>query len=105
MDKGKSDLIKREDAITAIDETPFIRRPILPHYIKAKIKQIPPAEEKQGEWIDKGWHGDWQFEIDGRGNCWKAFECSNCNTTSKAQTNFCPNCGARMKGADDEHDK
>lgn len=59
-------------------------------------------EPKQGEWIDKGWHGDWQFEIDGRGNCWKAFECSNCNTTSKAQTNFCPNCGAYMKkGTDD----
>jgi hypothetical protein len=39
-----TDLIKREDAIKAIDETPFIRRPILPHYIKAKIKDIPSAE-------------------------------------------------------------
>ena len=60
------------------------------------------TDRPQGEWIDNGWHGDWQFETDGRGNCWKAFICSNCNTTSKAQTNFCPNCGARMKGADDE---
>lgn len=59
-------------------------------------------EPKHGEWIDKGWHGDWQFETDGRGNCWKEFECSNCNKISNARTDFCPNCGARMKGADDE---
>ena len=45
-----TDLIKREDAIKVIEETPFIRRPILQHYIKAKIKQIPSAENK-GEWI------------------------------------------------------
>ena len=38
------DLIKREDATKAIDETPFLRRPILKHYIKAKIERIPSAE-------------------------------------------------------------
>ena len=59
-------------------------------------------EPKQGEWIDKGWHGDWQFEIDGRGNCWKVFECSNCNCHARHITPFCPNCGAHMKGVDNE---
>ena len=26
------------------------------------------------------------------------YECSICNTQSPAPTNFCPNCGAKMKG-------
>ena len=55
-------------------------------------------EPLEAEWIDRGWKGDWQFETDGRGNCWKAFECSNCNTISKVQTNFCSNCGTDMRG-------
>ena len=45
-----TDLIEREDAIKVIEETAFIRRPILPHYLIAKIKNIPSAENK-GEWI------------------------------------------------------
>ena len=93
-------LLKESDVIEA-----FKGRESLIHDVytaTAIIKSVPTADRQQGEWIDNGWHGDWQFETDGRGNCWKAFICSNCNTTSKAQTNFCPNCGARMKGADDE---
>lgn len=65
-------------------------------------KKIPAVEPKQGEWIDKGWHGDWQFETDGRGNCWHEYECSNCNYLARSRTPFCPNCIARMKGADNE---
>lgn len=58
---------------------------------------------KQGEWIDKGWHGDWQFETDGRGNCWHEYECSECGFSNKgSKSNFCPNCGAKMKGAGNE---
>ena len=26
------------------------------------------------------------------------FRCSECNTTWDTQTNYCPNCGAKMKG-------
>lgn len=60
-------------------------------------------EPKRGEWIDKGWKGYWQFETDGRGNCWHEYECSECGFHNKGgKPNFCPNCGARMKGADDE---
>lgn len=65
------------------------------------IKAIPSADRPQGEWIDNGWHGDWQFETDGRGNCWKEFECSNCNCRVKYITPFCPQCGAKMKGEND----
>ena len=54
------------------------------------------SAERTGEWIDKGEYA----------------ECSMCGAHSGTQfdgvepiplkTNFCPNCGAKMKGADDE---
>lgn len=83
-----TDPIERADAIKAIDETPFIRRPILPHYIKAKINKIPSAENK-GEWLFKKITDD--YHITGL--------CSVCKERRRID-NFCPNCGARMKGAD-----
>ena len=68
-----------------------------------RFKEEYEIEPKRGEWIDKGWKGDWQFETDGRGNCWYEYECSECGFRNKGgKSNFCPNCGARMKGADDE---
>ena len=61
-------------------------------------------EPKRGEWIDKGWKGDWQFETDGRGNCWYEYECSECGYIKRGgKSNYCPKCGARMKGADDDN--
>ena len=49
------------------------------------------ADRPKGEWIDEheDGHGSW------------VGTCSQCHKIEKV-TNFCPNCGARMKGADDE---
>ena len=47
------------------------------------------ADRPQGEWI----------KISER---WFVFKCSVCGNTFDELTDFCPNCGARMKGADDE---
>ena len=62
---------------------------------QAKEEQLL-AEAVQGEWIDKGEYA----------------KCSICGAHSGTQfdgvepiplkSNFCPNCGARMKGEDDE---
>ena len=57
-----------------------------------RCKDIPSAE-KQGEWIDH----DSKVAI--LGLRWK---CSCCGIVASDRTRFCPNCGARMKGADDE---
>lgn len=55
-------------------------------------------EPKRGEWIDQGWHGDWQFETDGRGNCWYEYKCSECGYIKiGGKSNYCPNCGADMR--------
>ena len=60
---------------------------------------IDAVKVVHGRWIDKGWKGDWQFETDGRGNCWYEYECSECGFRNKgSKSNFCPNCGAKMDG-------
>lgn len=59
------------------------------------IKSIPPADVKpviHGHWIER--------YRNGFGNM--ICECSNCHSNSKRR-NFCFNCGADMRGNDNEH--
>ena len=51
------------------------------------IDNLPPAERKRGEWIYKSMKG--QF-------------CSVCDMQSVWKYNYCPNCGADMRGDEDE---
>ena len=86
------DLIKRIDAIEAI------RRE---RNIKALL-DIPAVEPKQGEWITEyngnGWNDYWDYTCS---NCGKKYERGD---AVLYKANFCPNCGARMKGVDNVHD-
>lgn len=93
-----SDYIKRDDVIKVIREC----RPW--HFcelvsILSAIKDIPAAEPKSGKWIkdiceyDRVYH----FKCSVCGE-WNGLSVEEWNWTP----NFCPNCGARMKGADDE---
>ena len=52
-------------------------------------RDIPSADRPQGEWLDEDSYYYWR--------------CSNCNEQSCCRSKFCGNCGARMKGADDEN--
>lgn len=64
------------------------------------IEELPPANRPRGEWIRI--NGDW---IDGPcGARYFPIRCSVCgySTYDDDATKYCPNCGARMKGADDE---
>lgn len=61
-----------------------------------KVRKALSADRPQGEWIEV---------TNGRGG----HECSNCHDYAPSYMNgdehlsdFCPQCGARMKGADDE---
>ena len=87
------DLIKRSDAIGACAyET------IECYEARKAIRALPSADRPQGEWI-------WSpRDTDGTvSGC-----CSNCSFSHlfigghTAQYNYCPSCGCRMKGADDE---
>lgn len=53
--------------------------------------------------------GEWVTEYDGNGwNDYWDYTCSNCGKRYERadavlyEANFCPNCGAKMKGADDD---
>jgi rubrerythrin len=86
-----NDLIKRSDAIEAVaDYFDYSRR-----FAKSILDKVPSADRPQGEWkrrlVDNGFNADWV--------------CSECGyrvKTDFVSFNYCPNCGARMKGADDE---
>lgn len=56
--------------------------------MKLRIEKLPSAqpERKTGQWIKIHW---------------KAYRCSECNRASEYSTDYCPNCGARMKGEAD----
>jgi len=97
----RDDLIKRSDAIDAVMNTePVFAVDSLEPYQKTKdvveaLEAVPSADRPQGEWkrrlVDNGFNADWI--------------CSECGyrvKTDFVSFNFCPNCGARMKGADDE---
>ena len=87
MEKVLSELCLSHKDIIYIDKNETAER----------IRKIPSIdiELKRGEWkrriVDNGFNADWV--------------CSECGyrvKTDFVNYNYCPNCGARMKGADDE---
>ena len=91
-----SDLIRREDAIKALYKYSFVSKDI----IEREINAIPSADRPRGEWIrDKYWSRG-----AGMGEEYGFFyKCSLCgyeveNGYTRCDFNFCPSCGARMKG-------
>lgn len=77
------ELINKKDAIHAVL-----------HYqgdaAVAAVQNIKPVETKCGKWIDAvQW--DWVYKM-----------CSVCRKVQDTASNYCPNCGARMRGEHDE---
>jgi hypothetical protein len=100
-----SDLIQRSDAIKALRER-WARTTSydgigedIGEECEEVIEAIPSADRPQGEWkpVDRTW---------GR----ETWYCTNCEDAvvdmptcmGIALYKYCPNCGAKMKGADDE---
>ena len=86
------DLIKRSDAIKVV-------RHISMEFVDADTRQklieaLPSADRPQGEWI--------YIDEPIIGNPYGRYKCSECNLEEPFESDFCPHCGAKMKGADDE---
>ena len=62
------------------------------HWIqKAEDNTESPIDRKTGKWLDMG-----KF-IDIDGDYHEAWKCDCCGYVSYDDSNFCPNCGARME--------
>lgn len=59
--------------------------------IKVVLDALPSAEPKRGRWIYSSYDDESGFD--------ESWECDKCGyTTNIEETNFCPNCGADMRG-------
>lgn len=84
-----SDSIYRHDAIKAIETSRFLIDAI------EKVMMLPTAQPKTGKWIKN----------------YSVIRCSECKRSSWSLSfedlvrsfNYCPNCGAKMKGGE-KHD-
>ena len=99
-----SDLIKREDAIKALHK----------HFssgfdndrwwnsttVLFALNSIPSADRPQGEWVF-----DPEILCSDIGVYSAGYRCSECGKDyfKVDGMHYCPNCGARMKGADDDN--
>ena len=88
------DTIKRSDAIKAVskvdDYGDGIGFEVRSHCL-VELELVPSADRPQGEWVSNH-DGSW--------------DCSECGlrVLIYAKGNFCPNCGADMRGEKDETD-
>lgn len=84
-----SDLIRREDAISAIWDS------VTRESATDKIKALPTAEYKRGRWIDKyeTWCDDNTFECSVCGEYFDLIE----GTPEDNGMRYCPWCGAKME--------
>lgn len=98
-----SDLIDREEALTALRDTLKSGgkskglRPVTFEMIWA-IKSLPSAEPKTAVWVGEGdGYFDGEIVLD-------TWYCSKCNYLydydEKPDWNYCPNCGAKMEEAE-----
>lgn len=52
-------------------------------------------ERKKGKWVDE------TFEFEPWWVVHHPYKCNQCGERSEEDSNFCPNCGAKMKGGDE----
>lgn len=103
----KDDLISRQAAISHVDDVPYIKEhPNVGLLWKAWIESLPSAqpERRKGKWDFMGW---------------QMFQCSECKHTFTQDflegwrgytyepffPPFCPNCGADMRGEQDDESR
>ena len=86
-----NDLIYRQSAINAIENTDCELLAEEWDELTNAIKQVPSAEPKRGKWLKKPDPYDGFFG--------KIPVCSQCGCTPKwrEECKYCPNCGAKME--------
>lgn len=88
-----ADYIKREDVIDRLEKTFLLQAPTA----RAIVEAIPAAdvvERKTGKWIDEALCSTSSYGV------YHVNRCSVCRSAEPmlSRKNYCPNCGADMRG-------
>lgn len=91
------DLISRQMAlelVRALPSWPTVLDNLVDRaQVQTELMMLPAAEPKKGKWVQ-----DWRDE---RGYTHiSGYKCTECDALYPWKTNYCPDCGARMKEKD-----
>lgn len=81
------DLISRQAAIDRIRGTGYADQ--IKENMVFLLHLLPSADRPTGEWIYNGPPDEWVLSL---------YQCDQCGHVEEGKQNFCPNCGAKMKG-------
>lgn len=93
------DCINRKKAVFALNDAQVEYDENYKGLGKAKeiIDNLPPVQpiRSEGKWIEHPHEAgaNWEFSM---------YECSECHVWEEDDSNYCPNCGADMRGEKDE---
>lgn len=88
-------LINADALIDDIEKSTFNRT--IKEFFEDFVEDTPTVEAKpvvRGEWVE--------FDIDYGGIPTVGYQCSECGQSNGFLTDFCPNCGADMRGGKNE---
>lgn len=88
-----NDLISRQEAIDALIDRFAELAYWNPEVVIDTLKKVPSAQPKKGKWIA---HPGGKFV----GFPYMHYECDQCRDFEPEERNFCPNCGADMRGGE-----
>lgn len=91
-----SDLISRQAAVDLVTNMEFMNN-TAKGILRDRLRKLPSAqpERKKGKWIKGGEQPYFRKHFD-------IVVCSKCNKRGEYRWNYCPNCGADMRGEKDE---
>lgn len=90
--KNMDALIKRGGAVEALVEYyPEHEKNHMREIFAKVLNQVPEVKQKRGQW-----YRDSEKDIHAPGL--RCYVCSCCSTANDTRSNYCPNCGASMKG-------
>lgn len=81
------DYISREAALTALQDSDLFNT--TERQLRA-IRELPAAD------VAEVVHGRWIWNEEGEIDWEQFYRCSNCGDKEYWESNFCPNCGAKM---------
>ena len=90
-----AEYIEREAAIRETYKEPSYYDPInILTEVRDRIRAIPAADVRPV--------GKWNWTVEGDEDYEQFWVCSRCGAKMHFATNYCPNCGAKMKGVEDK---